>query len=51
MPVILATQEGTDQENQGSKPARENSSLRPHLKKNPPPKRAGGVAQGIGTEF
>jgi hypothetical protein len=34
-----------DQENHGSKPVLANNS------KNPSQKRAGGVAQGIGTEF
>jgi hypothetical protein len=32
-PVILATQEGSDQEDRGLKPAQANSSARPYLKK------------------
>jgi hypothetical protein len=43
---------GRDQEDCGSKPARENSSARTYLKKkNPSQKRDGGVAQGLGPEF
>jgi hypothetical protein len=41
---------GRDQEDHRSKPARENSSQSPILK-NPLPKRAGRVAQGVGPEF
>jgi hypothetical protein len=41
---------GRDQENHGLKPAWANSSVRPYLK-NTFIKRAGGVAQGVGSEF
>jgi hypothetical protein len=41
---------GRDQEDCDSKPAWGNSSARPYLKKNPSQKRAGGVAQGVGSE-
>jgi hypothetical protein len=39
-----------DQEDHGLKPAWANGYTRPYLK-NPSEKRAGGVAQGEGTEF
>jgi hypothetical protein len=43
---------GRDQDDLGSKPAQANSSWDPILKKkNYHKKKAGGVAQGIGTEF
>jgi hypothetical protein len=42
---------GRDQEDHGSKPDWANSSLRPYLEKNPSQKRAGGVAQGVDSEF
>jgi hypothetical protein len=42
---------GRDQEDQGSKPAQANSSMRSYLKKAHHKKRAGGVAQGEGPEF
>jgi hypothetical protein len=45
MPVILGTQEISL-----SKPSQENSS-QAAISKNPSHKRAGGVAQGVGTEF
>jgi hypothetical protein len=38
---------GSDQEDPGLKPA----WVRSYLEKNPTPKRAGGVAQGVGLEF
>jgi hypothetical protein len=41
---------GRDQENRSSKPAQANS-LRDPISKNPSPKRAGGVVQGVGPEF
>jgi hypothetical protein len=47
MPEILATQEAEI----SSKPAPANNSRDPILKKNHHKKRAGGVAQGEGTEF
>jgi hypothetical protein len=40
-----------DQEDHGSKPAWANRSTRPYFERNPPQKRAGGVAQGVGPEF
>jgi hypothetical protein len=49
-PAILATH-GRDQEDHGLKLAWANSSMRPYLEKNPPPKRAGGVTQGVDPEF
>jgi hypothetical protein len=47
---------GRDQEDQGSKPAGANSSVRPYLKKTlhnlkKKKKGAGEVAQGVGPEF
>jgi hypothetical protein len=41
---------GRDQEDHGSKPTWANNS-RPHPKKNPSQKKAGGVAQDLSTEF
>jgi hypothetical protein len=40
-----------DQEDHGSKPAQANSTRDPISKKSPSPKRADGVAQGVGPEF
>jgi hypothetical protein len=44
---------GRDQEDYSSKPARANSSETPYLEKTPSQKkkRAGGVAQDVGSEF
>jgi hypothetical protein len=42
---------GRDQEDCSLKPAWENSSVRPYLKKPFTKKRADGVAQGVGPEF
>jgi hypothetical protein len=42
---------GRDQEDPGSKPAPAISLLHSISQKNPPQKRAGGVAQGVGPEF
>jgi hypothetical protein len=42
---------GRDQEDRSSKPARANSSVRPCLEKNHHKTSAGGVAQGISSEF
>jgi hypothetical protein len=42
---------GRDQEDRGWKPAQANSSLRPYLGKTFHKNRAGGVAQGEGSEF
>jgi hypothetical protein len=50
MPVILATQEGRNQKDRGSKAAQTNSPRDPILK-NLHKNRAGGVAQCEGPEF
>jgi hypothetical protein len=42
---------GRDKEDGSLKPAWENSSTRPYLRKKPSQKRAGGVAQGVDPEF
>jgi hypothetical protein len=49
--LIPSYSEGRDQEDHGSKPAQANSLPDPISKKNPSQKRAGGVAQGVGSEF
>jgi hypothetical protein len=42
---------GSDQEDNSSRPAQANSSGDPKKLKNPSQKRAGGVTQGVGSEF
>jgi hypothetical protein len=42
---------GRDQEDSSSKPAHTNSSLRLYLEKTHYKKRAGGIVQGVDTEF
>jgi hypothetical protein len=42
---------GRDEEDHSSKPAQENSLQDLILKKNPSPKRTGGVAQGVDPEY
>jgi hypothetical protein len=42
---------GRDKKDPGLKPAQANISATPYLEKNPLQKRAGGVAQGVGSEF
>jgi hypothetical protein len=42
---------GKDQEDRGTKPARENSLRDPILKNPSEKKKAGGVTQGVGPEF